>query len=450
VDKQTAKNLKKLFRSSITAPAQDQSQARIGGELRGRIPQDLLTEEMKTSGHTSLVLDNDESERYYRTFQLLRDEPELEYLSDKELKDHLWRFECEVFVNLIEYKRDLKKFNEKVDQFISALVKPFVEYEALIPIDYFRVGEHEIRLADCVIRHFTEEQLLEWGFAEHEIWRDSIHFYADKAAIVIRESGNDLEAVIHRARRRAEIVLHGLRVGFSNRDFTPERQLRFQLSSHTVLRDAEKRKIRRGTHVSPGPWQLDYFEEHDKDLVAFADDLLTKSASFKTEFKARIDRAIHWLGNAIEQEDYDQRVALICTAMESLLCSKSEGRKGEPLAYRMALLATLTGDSFMHPADVLWVYNLRSTVVHGSGIEVVGQAEYDRMLDAARGALKSYVVFIETNNPKDFAALVGQLESSPEAKQLLDWLNDHTDTEEIRELRKALGEAITGKERNVS
>lgn len=446
MDKQAAKNLKKLFRSSITAPPPDQSQARIGGGLRDRIPEDLLTDEMKASEHTSLVLDDNEAERYYRTFELLRNESELEYLSDKELKDRLWRFECEVFASLSEYKRDLGKFNQKVDEFISGLIRPFVEYEVLIPVDYFRVGDHEIHLADCLIRHFTEEQLLEWGFAEHEMWRESLHFYADKTAIVLRESGNNLDAVIHRARRRAELVLHALRVGLSHRHFTPDRQLRFHLSSHTVLREADKPKITRGSHVSAGRWQLDYFKEHDKSLVSYADDVLKKSTTFKDEFKRRIDRAIHWLGIAIEQDDYDQRVAQICTAMESLLCGKDEARKGEPIAYRTALLATLTGDGFMHPAEVLWVYNLRSTVVHGSGIEVVGEAEYYRLLDAARDALKSYIELIQTNDFKNNKALTRHLESSPEAKQLLKWLDEHEETEEIVELRTALREAITAKE----
>jgi len=443
---QIIKTLIKRFKTSIFSPANREEERSSLGDFWARIPEDLLTEELKEAGYTTLVLSGESAERYYGNIDLLRQEPALEYLTDKEIKDHLWRLECEVFVNREEYKKDIRKLTKNVEDSVSSIVRPFEPFEALIPIDYFKAGDHEISIGDCLVRRFTEAQLLDWGFAEHQMWRDSVHFYADKTAIVVRESGNSLEAVIHRARRRAELVLHALRVAFSNRDFTPDLQLRFRLSPHTVLREADKPKIRRGTHASPGPWQLDYFEEHDKDLVAYADDVLKKSATFKDEFRGRIDRAIHWLGTAIEQEDYDQRIAEICTAMESLLCGKEETRKGEPVAYRMTLLATLTGDGFMHPADVLWVYNLRSNVVHGSGIEVVGETEYNRMIDAARGALKSYVELVEANDFKNNKGLIRHLESSPEAKQLLKWLDDHDETEEIIKLRTALREAITATE----
>lgn len=439
---QLIKTLKQSFKSSLLSPPTKKEKRSALGDLCARIPEDLLTDELKKARHTSLVLSGEDVGRYYRTYNLLREEPGLEYLSDKELKDQLWRLECEVFINRDEYKKELGNLNRKIEDFIVSLIRPFEPYEVLIPIDYFKVGDHEIQLGDCVIRHFTEEQLLNWGFGEHDIWRHSLEFFADKTSIVTRQTGNNLNAIIHRARRRAELVLHALRIAFSGRGFTPDMQLRFHLSLHTVIREADKPKLRRGTHTSPGPWQLEYFEKHDEILAAFADDILTRSVALKNEFKLRIDRAIHWLGNAIEQENYDQRVAQICTAMESLLCSKSEIRKGEPIAYRTALLATLTGDGFMHPADVLWVYKLRSAVVHGSDIEVVGEAEYHRILHAARRTLKSYVELIQTNNLKNYKALIQHLESSPEAKELLKWLDDQVDTEEIVDLRTALRQAL--------
>lgn len=439
---QLIKALKQGFKSSLLSPPTKEQNRSSLGDLWARIPEDLLTDDLRKAGHTSLVLSGEDVGRYYSTYDLLREEPGLEYLSDKELKDQLWRLECEVFINREEYKRELRNLNKKIEDFIASLIRPFEPYEVLIPIDYFKVGDHVIQLGDCLIRHFTEEQLLNWGFGEHEIWRDSLEFFADKTSIVIRQTGNNLEAVIHRARRRAELVVHALRIAFSDRDFTPDLQLKFHLSSHTVIREADKPKIRRGRHTSLGPWQLEYFEKHDEILAAYANDILMRSVALKSEFKPRIDRAIHWLGNAIEQEDYDQRVAQICTALESLLCSKSENRKGEPIAYRMALLATLTGDGFMHPADVLWVYKLRSTVVHGSDIEVVGEAEYHRILNAARRALKSYIELIQTNDLKNYKALIQHLESSPEAKELLKWLDDHVDTEEIVDLRTSLRQAV--------
>lgn len=70
----------------------------------------------------------------------------------------------------------------------------------------------------------------------------------------------------------------------------------------------------------------------------------------------------------------------------------------ERIAYRMVLIQSLVGDSFVHPAEILWIYKLRSSVVHGSRIDVAGEFEYERMLDATRGTLKSYIDLIAKND----------------------------------------------------
>ena len=69
-----------------------------------------------------------EAECFEQNLGLLRSQPELEYATDKELKDQLWRLECEVFVKQREYKKDFSKLNHRIEEFISALIKPFADH----------------------------------------------------------------------------------------------------------------------------------------------------------------------------------------------------------------------------------------------------------------------------------------------------------------------------------
>ncbi|HEV8427460.1 MAG TPA: hypothetical protein VGQ41_06075 [Pyrinomonadaceae bacterium] len=436
--KQLAKVLKQHFKSSLIESKGAEDTPSFAAEVWARIPEDLITQELKVAGHTTLVLSGPEAERYEHNLSLLRSEPEVEYATDKELKDQLWRLECEVFVNKREFKKDLSKLNHRVEDFIASLIKPLADHEVLIPVEYLSVGSQEIVLGDCKLRTFSEDQLLAWGFGQHEMWRDLLHMYVDKTVIVVKEIGNSPQLIIERARRKAEHALHALRIGFSKRRFTHERQLKFRLSPHNVVRECAPSRIKRGVHKLQGSWNLDYSEQHDTEYVGYADLVLTQSAGLGEDFKARVRRTVHWLGIAVEHEDYDQRVSLLCTAMESLLCAKEEIRKGERIAYRMVLIQSLVGDSFVHPAEILWIYKLRSSVVHGSRIDVAGESEYERMLDATRGTLKSYINLIAKNDLKNFAELIKHIESSTEAEQLLQWLDSHAEDENIQELKEAL------------
>jgi len=167
------------------------------------------------------------------------------------------------------------------------------------------------------------------------------------------------------------------------------------------------------------------------------------SAFSSLPHRERVERALYWLGRAVEGEELDQRVALLCTAMEALLSDKSEVRKGERIAYRMVLLESLRGSSFVHPAQLLWIYTLRSSVVHGSGVDIVTKTEYRTMVHAARRTLKNYVDFVGDNNIRKYSDLIRRIETSEEAKQLSEWLGGHPDDENVRELKEALDEAIS-------
>jgi hypothetical protein len=67
-----------------------------------------------------------------------------------------------------------------------------------------------------------------------------------------------------------------------------------------------------------------------------------------------------------------------------------------------------------------------------------GEVEYERMLDATRATLKSYIDLVAKNHLKNFAELTKHIESSTEAQQLLEWLESHAEDDNISELKEAL------------
>ena len=60
---------------------------------------------------------------YKESLANLRKELALEYLSDRDLKDSLWHFVCEIIANVPTY-RNLKRLNERTSEFLSDITKP--------------------------------------------------------------------------------------------------------------------------------------------------------------------------------------------------------------------------------------------------------------------------------------------------------------------------------------
>ena len=437
VNRQLVPKLKRQFKTALFSSGREEPGRELAGELSGPVPEDLVTPEMKEAGHTELSLSGEEVRRYYLNFDLLRPEPELEYLTDKELKDALWRLECEFFAGQHEYRRDPPKLTAKLEEFVASLLKPMEDYDVLIPLRNFRLRGDALELGDCTVRHFSREDLLGWGFEGHEMWQSSVERFADQTAFVVREAGNNMDLIVGRARNRADLRLHTLRIALAERNFTPDEQLRFRLAPHTAVRQAGEPRMRLCVHVSPGPWDFEFAENHDEAFLEFAADVVRKTAALPGEFRGRVERALYWLGRAVLEEELDQRVALLCTAMESLLSAKSEVRKGERIAYRMVLLESLAGHSFVHPSQLLWIYNLRSSVVHGSQVGVATKSEYRTMVRAARRTLKNYVDFVTGRGLRRYSELVKSIETSDDARRMSEWLAAQAG-EEARHLKEVL------------
>lgn len=126
--------------------------------------------------------------------------------------------------------------------------------------------------------------------------------------------------------------------------------------------------------------------------------------------------------------------------METLLTSIADKRKGEAIAYRMVILDAIKDNAIRHPGDVLWIYILRSNVLHGSSLNEATNTEYHTMLEYARRTLKNYLEVMTERKLKKQNELFKLLEASPHAQTLVNWLGGFTD-QRSKEIMLALKES---------
>jgi hypothetical protein len=226
--------------------------------------------------------------------------------------------------------------------------------------------------------------------------------------------------------------------------FVVNEQLLFSLSENYLIRKKDESKmIGPGWKKSFSPIEFDY-EEQFKKLTQKANKHYDLIDNLSEELRNCVKRTIIWIGKAVSEEDYDLKTAFLCTALETLLTTKSDSRKGERIAYRTALLKRHFRNSITHPRNILWLYLLRNDVIHGSKIGIASKAEYHSLLRLSREMLDYYILLANQNSLKKRTGVIKFLTDSIYAKELLNWLKLFPD-EHSSEITKVLKEDISEK-----
>lgn len=83
-------------------------------------------------------------------------------MEDRDLKERFWHFICEIIAGYSIY-REASKLKAKIDEFLSSILKPIVDYEVLVPILHLDAKESEIKIGKIIVKKFDEESLERWG-----------------------------------------------------------------------------------------------------------------------------------------------------------------------------------------------------------------------------------------------------------------------------------------------
>lgn len=276
----------------------------FSGIMTGHIPERLRTKEIRDSKILSIMLSSTERDKFDETLNALRQERATEYLSDKELKDKLWYFVCEVFLGRENYKKQTE-VGAKVDAFLSELMKPAGEYEVLFRILNFDAGTQPLELWGCKVKRYSGKELKDWGLSTTLFHRRTLVELKNQTLIAIKESGNNPTLVLERAKNQAQNRLTALRVYLSEREFVPDEQLLFELGDHAAVKNVQKSKVvLQSWNRGRKPIRLSYNEYYD-DSLKEANRQHELSAKLAPKLRSRVDRAIYWIGRSIVEQEPD-------------------------------------------------------------------------------------------------------------------------------------------------
>ena len=145
-------------------------------------------------------------------------------------------------------------------------------------------------------------------------------------------------------------------------------------------------------------------------------------------FRDALLRSIEWIGVSITRQYRDHQVVDLCTALEAVLTTIDDGRKGEAIALRSMLLSVALDRPFTDPQEVYILYELRSRIVHGADLGVCGENDYIKLRSLAERVLMGVLELYEVSGPfRRPIELIRCLEDRERLEQALAWLDNWQD-----------------------
>ena len=372
---------------------------------------------------------------YYRLYlnvlNELRSESALEYLKDSELKNALWHFTCEIISRYSVYK-NTGKLKEKIDVFLSDILRPLEEYEVLVPILYLDAKDLEIKIGDVVVKKFDEIALEEWGVRKDTIIFEEI---VNKTMAIIPEKGNNPELVCDRARRKADFIIRILQVSISTNTLTSDKNTLFKQDENICYRKKDTPSSV-GVRWKRGykPFPTDITEDLEESINKFLSGVpwILEEEKPPLKLRKRFRWALAWIGRSIEEENPDIKIIYLSTALEAILTTISDEEKGKTLAYRMLLLNFHVEKPFTDPVKVLLIYELRSKIVHGSEMGIASHHEYLIMKHVAIETLRYSLEIVRKEGLRKHDKFIKAIESYNEREKVLDWLEEQGDKKSLK------------------
>lgn len=308
-----------------------------------------------------------------------------------------------------------------------------------------KVKVEETAFWDCVVASYDREALIAWGIDPDKNFPIGLEAFENRTVMVVSEKGTNAAEVVKRARVKATRRLRVLQ-NYLKEELIHDEQLFFELSKEYAIRNEATRKIGWGIDHKNSPIEYDYSKflvEH----IGEANKDFERIKKLPSNLRDLIERTLHWIGLSISELDPDIKVSYLSTALETLLTTKGDGRKGEKIAYRGYLLGQEVGsDDYYMPQQVLAVYEKRSTVVHGSGIGVASEKDYWLVLGHAQATLKNFIQFVSEHKLTKPTGVFAKLLQSEHVNPLLEWLEEVFGDEDSTSIAQSLREDLTKKE----
>lgn len=366
------------------------------------------------------------SQKYDQVFQKLKEDQRTEHLKPRQLKKHLRELVIDICMNRKDYAREIEKLSGRIDEFLDEIVKPLKVHEVIFKLEESEPVGSELSLPSGKVIPISKEQILDWGVRDDEYFSQRvIKEFPNSSGLLVEEKGTKRKYVADRAREKAENLIQQARLFFLESVYTDDKNLQFDVSDEYAIR------LKGQSDSTTAGWSRGDYKSLDTPLPDPSNETFNSVKEFFSEYqdidgtlKNRFKRSIFWIGESVEMIDYDQKVVSLFIALESVLVTEDERKKGERIAFRMIELAILKGDGkFMWPAEVLQFYEeIRSSVLHGSDRQVANEAIYGKLNRFTRRTLKQAIDLVADEDIKKISKIKDQLYQSDAFDKAVDWL----------------------------
>lgn len=418
---QTEQNLRKLAQSIVNNKGKEE---RPFPFKRGVIPNDIGYD---YSEGNSLIISGEEYLQYINCLESLTNERELEYLSKRGIEKELWHLVCEIFFSEEQLQKagGLRKI---LVSFQKRLRKPLEDYEIIIPIENLKFGEYVHEIGGVKFLEMSPEFAQKWGIIKESKFHELFYKVAiNKVIAILSEQGADSSKAAQRAREKVNTALNMLRFALLL-DHEPriigwkihDEEMLFKQSEYLAVRKSgDSSVINFEWHRRFRSIEFKMEEIISKQVKASREmiEYLFGNSGLRGRMRDRILRALEWISNSVVREELDDKVVDVCTALETLLTTKDDLRKGECIALRMTILYTKLGKSFFDPVHVMNLYLKRSDIVHGSGRRVCTESDYWIGRWIASDVLSKSLAYIQSKGITQHSAFIKSLQEDRDMVQ---------------------------------
>jgi DNA-binding protein Fis len=357
----------------------------------------------------------------------LAQEKTLEHLTARDIEPELWDLVCELSLRRESY-RDQKMRSRRICEFLRSIERPWRNFEAILGLSDLGVTEKFI-IGGVTFRKITTPMARKWGLDGHDhLVRTAKRISASPTAMTQIRAGSHAKAS-ERAKEKVDDALNLLRFSLSGAIYANvwDEQMLFRRNGIWAVKALDEESFPE-TNFERGfrPMGIDIPGKLAATLAEYLRPIEDVLAGHGDDLKRRVKRAVHWIGTATTRESCDDKITDLCTALETLLATKDEGRKAEAIAIRSMLLPAALGQGFPDPGIVFFLYDRkRSDLVHGSEHRIGDTEDYRHLRQLAVRTLEQYVQLVN-NSPSvtKHSKVIERIEAPERLKDVLSFLEN--------------------------
>jgi len=398
-------DLLRALADAVTAPASIEKLNPLAGFLSGKIPKRPAH---WGDGRAALYLTGREALLYRNCLDKMAEDAALRALTRGDIDKDLWKWVCQLYVGHIEGTGAAPASEESLREYWKSATQPVKDFDVVLQLDNVSLKmDDQQELGGLRLYVWTPAAAASFGVATQG-WPAQVSAeLLGKTVCSLRVAAVTPAAALRDAQRDCVRRLDLIRAALAPwRDklwlqWVPgDAYLMLEAGSMNVVGGISRQRT-----ALPFDMTKEQLDEAQQVLAPFQP-LTDGSMNDRTSKACWL--AVRSISSSLQRSTADDQVLDLCTALEAVLTTKAEGRKGEWLAIRAMALAHRHGVS-VAPVDILDVYVKRSSITHGSDRDIATEAEAKSLLSVAWRVLFWAIAELKAAKGMKLAELHGML-----------------------------------------